>query len=104
MRRNQYRFKGMNLALGFIILYRLKELTADQVRMAKERWETFKAEMWPEEVKLLGEYDHAYGSDYNGFLIVEAPTFEKFQEFYKKFRDYTRWYVKGTRTIVGVSE
>jgi hypothetical protein len=95
---------GIVMTLGFIILYRLKELTSDQVNMARQRWSKFKSEMWPSDVKLLGEYGHAYGSDYNGFFLVEAPTFEKFQEFYSKFRDYTRWYVQSTKTITGVKE
>jgi len=92
------------MTLGFVILYKLKELTTDQVNMAREKWNKFKAEMWPDDIKLLGEYGHAYGSDYNGFFIIEASSFDKFQEFCSKFRDYTRWYVESTRTIIGVKE
>jgi hypothetical protein len=92
------------MVLGFVILYRLEKLDSEKAREAKEKWEEFVKNKWPSEIKLIGDYHHAFGSDFNGFLFVEAPSFESFERFYRIFRDYTRWYLTGTYIVIGVKE
>lgn len=95
---------GENMVLGFVILYRLEKLDPEKAKEARLKWKDFVKNKWPPEIKLIGDYHHAFGSDFNGFLFVEAPDFNTFEKFYKIFRDYTRWYLAGTYTVIGIKE
>jgi len=89
------------LKYAFLVFYKFKKLTADEEWRAREEWREILRE-WPEEVKLVGIYDHAWGTEYNGFLLLECEDMDKFVEFWKKLRDNVRWYVKETRTVIAV--
>ncbi|NHV96472.1 MAG: hypothetical protein HA494_01590 [Thaumarchaeota archaeon] len=92
------------MTLGFVIFYRVRELSPKELEDSKKKWEDFKQKKWPKGVKLVGEYDHAFGIGYNGFFVVEAEDYNTFLKFYDSFRDHTRWYVTETRTITGVKQ
>ena len=43
---------------------------------------------------------HAWGTEYNGFLLFEAETADIFLDSWSKFKDTIRWYVEETYTII----
>jgi hypothetical protein len=43
---------------------------------------------------------HAWGTEYNGFLLFEAETADIFLDWWSKFKDTIRWYVEETYTII----
>jgi hypothetical protein len=47
----------------------------------------------------VGEYDHAWGKEYNGFLLFEADSSDSFLEWWSNFKDNVRWYIEQTHTI-----
>jgi hypothetical protein len=47
----------------------------------------------------MGEYNHAWGTEYNGFLLFEADSSDDFMDWWAKFKDGIRWYVDHTHTI-----
>jgi len=47
----------------------------------------------------VGEYDHAWGIEYNGFLLFEADSSDSFLEWWSNFKDKVRWYIEQTHTI-----
>jgi hypothetical protein len=53
----------------------------------------------PSGIELIGEYDHAWGTEYNGFLLFEAESSDSFLEWWSNFKDKVRWYVEKTHTI-----
>jgi hypothetical protein len=90
--------------IGVVILYKLKTpMSKEEVKKAREEWNKFKKSM-TKDVKLIGEYAHAWGTSYNGFMIMEAKSFDAFQKFWEKFRNVTRWYAIETHTIFGEKE
>ena len=50
--------------------------------------------------RAVGEYIHAWGTEYNGFLLFEAESSDSFFDWWSKFKDTIRWYVEETDTIV----
>ncbi|MHA1410927.1 MAG: DUF3303 family protein [Candidatus Odinarchaeia archaeon] len=86
------------MTLAFIIFYKIKKLSNQEADDAKRDWDEFKKKT-PEGLRIAAEYDHAWGSKYNGIIIVESEKMEAFLEWWRKFRDFTRWYVIETRTI-----
>jgi hypothetical protein len=90
------------MTLGFIIFYRVKDLSPKELADSEKKWEDYKKNKWLKSVKLIGEYAHAFGIGYNGFMVLEVPDYDAFLKFYNDFRDTTRWYVTETRTITGV--
>lgn len=83
----------------YIVLYKLKELSRDEEERARMQWEDLMRE-WPPEVRLIGVYDHAWGTEYNGVMILESDSMDSFTRFWKWFRDKVRWYVPETKTII----
>ena len=86
------------MTLAFLIFYKVKTLSNQEKEDAKREWSAFKNKL-PSDLKIVGEYEHAWGSPYNGVFIVEADDIQPFLEWWPKFRDNTRWYVTETRTI-----
>lgn len=76
-------------------------MTAAEEEKAKEEWVAFKKSL-PKGVKILSEHDHAFGTEWSGFLFVEARSIDAFQDFWRFFRDTTRWYVERSQAIIGV--
>lgn len=77
-------------------------MTDAEVSKAKKEWDDFKKGGLPKGVRIVAEYDHAHGTDWNGFMLVEARTMDAFQQFWETFRDLTRWYVDRTQAIIGM--
>ncbi len=90
------------MSYGFIVFYRFQLMTPEQAGKAKEFWDEFGKGSWPEHLKLIGDYKHAWGSDWSGFLLIETEDPQSFFEFWPIFRDKTRWYIENTRTIVAI--
>jgi len=84
-----------------IVFYRFKELTASQEEKARQEWNEIKGQL-PEGVSLISNNSHAFGTNWSGFLILEANDFESYVKFWKWFKDKIRWYVAETQTIIGI--
>ncbi len=89
------------MTYGFIVFYRFKLMDADEAKESREFWQRFRTESWPKELKIVGDYRHAWGTEWNGFLIIETESPQLFFEFWPTFREETRWYVENTRTVIG---
>jgi hypothetical protein len=90
------------MTYAFLVFYRFQMMTPEQAGKAKEFWEEFSKGSWPEQLQIIGDYKHAWGSDWNGFLLVETDDPQSFFEFWPIFRDKTRWYIDNTRTLVSI--
>ncbi|MEM3480856.1 MAG: hypothetical protein QW576_04130, partial [Candidatus Korarchaeum sp.] len=69
----------------YLVLYKLKELSREEEEKARMQWEDMMRE-WPPEVRLIGVYDHAWGTEYNGVMILESDSMDSFTRFWKWFR------------------
>jgi hypothetical protein len=85
----------------YIVFYKLKYMTEEEEEKARKQW-TEIIEKWPAKVRLLGVFDHAWGTNYNGFLMLESDSMDAFAEFWKWFRDQIRWYITDTYTIISL--
>ncbi len=85
----------------FLIFYKLKYLTPEEEEKARAQWEEI-MESWPSKIRLVGVFDHAWGSSYNGFIILETDDMDAFVQFWKWFRDQIRWYITATKTITAL--
>ena len=85
----------------FLVFYKLKYLTPEEEEKARAQWEEI-MESWPAKIRLVGVFDHAWGSSYNGFIILETEDVNAFVQFWKWFRDQIRWYVTATKTIIAL--
>lgn len=83
----------------YFVMYKLKELSREEEERARMQWEEMMRE-WPPEVRLIGVYDHAWGTEYNGIMVLESDSMDSFAKFWKWFRDRVRWYVPETKTIM----
>lgn len=83
-----------------MIFFKYRTMTEAEVTKAKKEWENFKKNL-PRGVKIVSEYDHAHGTDWNGFFLVDARTMDAFHEFWEAFRDLTRWYVDRAQAVIG---
>lgn len=86
--------------MGFLVFYRYKPMTKEEAKRSSDEWDEFKKES-TNGAKITGEYDHAHGTDWNGFFIVESEDMETFQEFWEKCRDATRWYIESMEVVIG---
>jgi hypothetical protein len=93
---------GTKMTYAFIVFYRFHLMDEEKAKKAKKFWTIFSKDDWPSDIKILGDYRHAWGSDWNGFLLIEVEEPERFFEFWPKFRDKTRFYLDNTRTIIGI--
>ena len=88
------------MTYAFIVFYHLKPMTEEESLKAREFWIEFSQTDWPSELAIIGDYSYAWGSEWNGFLLIESENPEMFFDFWPKFRDKTRWYIDNTRTII----
>ena len=86
-------------ATGFLVFYRFKAMSKEEAERAKDEWNGIKNSL-PSGIELVGEYIHAWGTEYNGFLLFEADSADSFLDWWSKFKDTIRWYVEQTHTIV----
>ncbi len=83
---------------AFLVFYQFKAMSDEEANKAKEEWESLKKNL-PVGLELAGEYDHAWGTEYNGFLIFHATDADIFLNWWPTFKDSIRWYVTKTHTI-----
>ena len=74
-------------------------MSTEEAKKANSEWHELKNSL-PSSVELMGEYDHAWGTEYNGFLLFEAESSDLFFDWWSGFKDKVRWYVEQTHTIV----
>ena len=89
----------MSNGTTFLVFYRFRPLDSEEKNIAKQEWEDIKSSL-PNNLELIGEYNHAWGTEYNGFLMFESETSDVFFEWWTGFKDKIRWYVEKTHTIV----
>jgi len=87
------------MTFAFLVFYKVRPLVESDAEKARKQWEEFKREL-PKEVRIVGEYDHLWGSVYNGFLLIEAPDLATFHKFWHELRKETRWYIPETQTFI----
>jgi len=87
-----------------IVFYRLKGLTKEEEEKARREWDEIKGEFAKFGVRLASNNSHAFGTDWNGFLVFEAESFDNYVRFWKWFKDKVRWYIQKTSTIIGVKK
>jgi hypothetical protein len=88
----------LHMAATFLVFYRFKTMTPEETKKANEQWKDIKKSL-PPGIELMGEYNHAWGTEYNGFLLFEADSSDDFMDWWAKFKDGIRWYVDHTHTI-----
>ena len=88
--------------LTIIVLYKFKELKPEDEEKAMKEWDELKSKFSEYGVKLISNNSHAFGTSWNGFLVLEAKDFENYIKFWKWFKDRIRWYVSQTQTMIGV--
>ena len=86
-------------ATTFLVFYRFKAMSKEEKEKAEQEWHRLKNGL-PSGIELAGEYIHAWGTEYNGFLLFEAESSDSFFDWWSKFKDNIRWYVEETNTIV----
>jgi hypothetical protein len=82
----------------FLVFYKYKSMTKEEANKAAQDWRELKNGL-PSDVELIGEYNHAWGTEYNGFLLFEAENADSFLDWWSTFKDNIRWYVEKTYTI-----
>jgi hypothetical protein len=87
------------VATAFLVFYLFKAMTKEETQKANDEWHELKNNL-PSGIELIGEYTHAWGTEYNGFLLFEADSADSFLDWWSKFKDTIRWYVEQTHTIV----
>ena len=86
-------------ATTFLVFYRFKSMNSDEAAKAKSEWNDLRNNL-PSGIELAGEYNHAWGTEYNGFLLFESESSDAFLDWWSKFKDNIRWYIEQTHTIV----
>ena len=86
------------VATTFLVFYRFKIMNKDDAQKTNTEWRELKNSL-PSDIELVGEYDHAWGTEYNGFLLFESDSSDSFLEWWSNFKDKVRWYVEQTHTI-----
>jgi hypothetical protein len=64
-------------ATTFLVFYRFKALSKEEKQKAESEWSQLRNSL-PSGIELVGEYIHAWGTKYNGFLLFEAETSDSF--------------------------
>lgn len=84
---------------AFLVFYKFRAMTHDEKEKSKNEWNQLKNTL-PQGIELIGEYVHAWGTEYNGFLLFQAETSDSFFDWWSDFKDSIRWYVDKTHTII----
>jgi hypothetical protein len=74
-------------------------MTSEEQKKSNDEWNELKNTL-PQGIELIGEYVHAWGTEYNGFLLFQAETSDSFFDWWSGFKDSIRWYVDRTHTII----
>ena len=83
----------------FLVFYKFRAMTYDEKEKSKNEWNQLKNTL-PQGIELIGEYGHAWGTEYNGFLLFQAESSDSFFDWWSDFKDSIRWYVDKTHTII----
>jgi hypothetical protein len=84
---------------AFLVFYQFKSMSDEEAERAKKEWESTKSNI-PSGIELVGEYDHAWGTEYNGFLLFHSVDADTFLRWWPTFKDSIRWYITKTHTII----
>jgi len=82
-----------------LVFYKFRPISSEEKDRADNEWNKLKNTL-PGEIELIGEYNHAWGTEYNGFLMFQTETSDSFFEWWSGFKDTIRWYVEKTYTII----
>jgi hypothetical protein len=93
-----YHTEETDMAATFLVFYKYKSMTKEEAQKAVQQWRELRNGL-PGDVELIGEYNHAWGTEYNGFLLFEAEIADSFLDWWSSFKDSIRWYVEKTYTI-----
>jgi hypothetical protein len=83
----------------FLVFYKFRARTSEEKKKSKDEWNQLKNTL-PQGIELIGEYVHAWGTEYNGFLLFQAETSDSFFDWWSGFKASIRWYVDKTYTII----
>ncbi|MHA1636636.1 MAG: hypothetical protein ACTSUB_01360 [Candidatus Thorarchaeota archaeon] len=89
------------MTYAFIIYYRFMKMTPEEAQKAKQFWAEFSTKNWPDELIIVGDYRYAWGTEWNGFMLLESENPQMFFDFWPRFRNKTRWYIENTKTVIG---
>ena len=70
-------------------------MNKEESAKAKTEWRELRNGL-PSGIELIGEYDDAWGTEYNGFLLIELESSDAFLDWGSGFKDKVRWYVEQT--------
>jgi hypothetical protein len=70
-------------ATTFLVFYRFKAMTKEEKQKTENKWHQLKNSL-PSGIELVGEYGHAWGTKYNGFLLFEAESSDSFFDCQKQ--------------------
>lgn len=82
----------------FLVFYKYRSMSKEEAQKSNQEWRELKNSL-PGDVELIGEYNHAWGTEYNGFLLFETDKADSFLDWWSTFKDSIRWYVEKTYTI-----
>ena len=82
----------------FLVFYKFKPMSKEDLKKVSDEWSALR-KVLPVGLELVGEYVHAWGTEYNGFLMFEAEKSDLFLDWWSSFKDTIRWYVEKTYTI-----
>lgn len=85
-------------ATTFLVFYRFKSTNKEESANAKTEWRELRNGLLSG-IELIGEYDHAWRTKYNGFLLIELESSDAFLDWWSGFKDKVRWKVEQTHTI-----
>ena len=57
-------------ATAFLVFYRFKAMNKEETQKANDEWNRLKNNL-PSGIELVGEYVHAWGTEYNGFCYLK---------------------------------
>ncbi len=77
-------------------------MSPEESERARDFWRKYSVEDWPKTLSIVGDYRHAWGTEWSGFLLIETESPQTFFEFWPIFRDKTRWYIENTQTVIGL--
>lgn len=80
------------MAATFLVFYKYRPLSKEEAERAAEEWRELTKSL-PQSIELIGEYNHAWGTEYNGFLLFDADTADSFLDWWSSFKANIRWYV-----------
>jgi hypothetical protein len=55
-------------------------MSKEEAQKAKEEWQNLKNGL-PSSIELVGEYTHAWGTEYSGFLLSESNSADSFLDW-----------------------